>query len=147
MRKSLAVVALAATTTIFAASFAAAQQMPTVEQTYQDIEATLGVVPSHVKAYPKSAVAGAWAMTKGLVIDGDNALEPKVKSLINLAVAAQIPCHYCTWLETKMARSQGATDEEVAEAIAQAAYVRHWSTVLNGMQIDFEIFKSEFGGD
>ena len=147
MRKTLAIAALAAATTMLAASHASAFELPTAEQTYQDIEATLGVVPSHVKAYPKSAVGGAWAMTKGLLFDEDNALEPKVKSLINLAVAAQIPCGYCIWLETKMARAQGATDEEISEAVAQAAYVRHWSTVINGMQIDFETFKTEFGGD
>lgn len=86
-------------------------------------------------------------MTKGLLMDESNALEPKVKSLINLAVAAQIPCQYCIWVETKFAKAQGATDEEVAEAVAQAAYVRHWSTVINGMQIDFDTFKTEFGGE
>ncbi|MFZ2103549.1 MAG: carboxymuconolactone decarboxylase family protein [Oricola sp.] len=147
MRKTFAITALAAATLMGAASFAAAQELPSVEETYKEIEATLGVVPSHVKMYPKSAVTGAWAMTKGLLMDPGNALEPKAKSLINLAVAAQIPCQYCIWLETKMAKAQGATDEEVAEAVAQAAYVRHWSTVINGMQIDFATFKSEFGGD
>jgi AhpD family alkylhydroperoxidase len=98
-----------------------------------------------MKAYPKSASAGAWAMSKGLEIDGDNALEPKVKSLINLAVAARIPCRYCAWFETEMAKAHGATNEEVAEAVTQAAYVRHWSTVLNGLQIDFDTFKTELG--
>jgi AhpD family alkylhydroperoxidase len=144
MRKTLTIAALAATTTL--ASFATAQELPTPEQTYKDIEATLGIVPTHMKSYPKSAIAGAWGMTKGLAIGGEGALEPKVKSLINLAVAAQIPCRYCIWLETKFAKQQGATDEEVAEAVASAAYVRHWSTVLNGMQIDFETFQAEFGG-
>ena len=108
---------------------------------------TLGFVPSYFKTYPESAIAGAWAMTKGLLTDESNALEPKVKSLINLAVAAQIPCQYCIWLETRTAKAQGATDAEVAEAVAQAAYVRHWSTVINGMQVDFESFKAEFGGE
>jgi AhpD family alkylhydroperoxidase len=117
------------------------------EAAYKDIEATLGTVPSHFKAYPKSAVAGAWGMTKGLLMGEGNALEPKVKSLIALAVAAQIPCQYCIWLETKFARQGGATDAEISEAIAQAAYVRHWSTVIQGSQIDFETFKAEFGGD
>ena len=56
-------------------------------------------------------------------------------------------CHYCIWVETKFAKANGATNEQVAEAVAQAAYVRHWSTVLNGLQIDFETFKTEFGGD
>jgi AhpD family alkylhydroperoxidase len=117
------------------------------EAAYKDIEATLGTVPSHFKAYPKSAVAGAWGMTKGLLMGEGNALDPKVKSLIALAVAAQIPCQYCVWLETKFARQGGATDAEISEAIAQAAYVRHWSTVIQGSQIDFETFKAEFGGD
>lgn len=130
-----------------AAAPAEAQETPTPEATYADIEQTLGGVPTHIKAYPKSAVAGAWAMTKGLMSAEGNALDPKVKALINLAVAAQIPCQYCTWLETKSARAAGATDAEVAEAVAQAAYVRHWSTMLNGLQIDFATFKAEFGGD
>lgn len=147
MRKTIAIAALAAATLMSAASFVTAQELPSVEQTYKEIEATFGVVPSHVKTYPKSAVGRAWAMTKGLLMDESNALEPKVKSLINLAVAAQIPCEYCTWLETRMAKAQGATDEEVAEAVAQAAYVRHWSTVLHGMQTNLETFKTEFGGD
>lgn len=146
MKKFTSIAALAAIATLAITSFSVAQETPAAD-TYKEIEATLGVVPSHMKAYPQTAIAGAWAMTKGLLLSENNALEPKVKSLINLAVAAQIPCQYCIWLETKFARQQGATDAEVAEAVAQAAYVRHWSTVINGMQIDFETFKDEFGGD
>ena len=40
----------------------------------------------------------------------------------------------------------GATDEEIKEAVAQAAMVRHWSTVIHGAQIDLEEFKKEFQG-
>jgi AhpD family alkylhydroperoxidase len=104
-------------------------------------------VPSHIKGYPVQAVAGAWEMTKGLLFDPSNAIDPKTKSLIGLAVAAQIPCQYCIWLETKFAKAQGATDAEVSEAVAQAGYIRMWSTVINGLQIDFETFKAEFGGE
>ena len=147
MKKTLAVATLAVAVLMGFGSGGFAQEATPVEQTYQDIEATLGTVPSHFRHYPASAVAGAWEMTKGLLVGESNSLEPKVKSLINLAVAAQIPCQYCIWLETKMARSQGATDAEVAEAVAQAAYVRHWSTVINGLQIDFDTFKAEFGGE
>ncbi|RCS21805.1 carboxymuconolactone decarboxylase family protein [Phyllobacterium salinisoli] len=147
MRKNVAIAALAAATLMSTVSFAATQEQRSRAEIFQDIEVTFGVVPGHFKSYPPSAVAGAWAMTKGLVIDPANKLEPKVKSLIGLAVAAQIPCEYCIWLETKFAKVAGATDEEVAEAVAQAAYVRHWSTYLNGMQVDFDTFKTEFGGD
>jgi AhpD family alkylhydroperoxidase len=147
MKKTLAIAAIAVATT-FAASFASAQELSPAEQTYKEIEAAFGAVPTHIKAYPKSAVAGAWTMFKGLELEPENnALEPKVKSLINLAVAAQIPCRYCIWLETKMAKDRGASDEEIAEAVAHAGYVRHWSAVINGLQIDFETFKTEFGGD
>ena len=90
MKKILSVAAFAAAASLSLASLAFAEDAPTVEDVYRDVEATLGVVPTHVKAYPKSAVAGAWAMTKGLLFDESNTLEPKVKSLINLAVAAQI---------------------------------------------------------
>ena len=114
--KTFALVATSVVTT-FAASFAVAQDSPAAERTYRAIEATLGGVPTHINAYPQSAVAGAWAMFKGLELEPENnALEPKLTSLINLAVAAQIPCQYCVWLETKMARDRGATDEEIAEA-------------------------------
>ena len=117
------------------------------EVTYQDITKTLGFVPSYMKSYPKQAVSGAWQMTKGLIASPENKLDAKTKSLINLAVAAQIPCQYCIWLETKMARNAGASQDEIAEAVTQAAYVRHWSTVINGMQVDFDTFKKEFGGE
>jgi AhpD family alkylhydroperoxidase len=116
------------------------------EATYQDITKTLGFVPSYMKSYPKHAVSGAWQMSKGLLASPENKLDTKTKSLINLAVAAQIPCQYCIWLETEMAKKAGASQEEIAEAVTQAAYVRHWSTVINGMQVDFDEFKKEFGG-
>ena len=143
MKLKLTLAAFAAALTLTTGAFA----QDSAEAAYKDIEATIGVVPSHFKAYPKSAVAGAWEMTKGLLFGEGNALEPKVKSLIGVAVAAQIPCQYCISLETKFAKQGGATEAEISEAIAQAAYVRHWSTVINGSQIDFETFKAEFGGD
>ena len=147
MFKTISILAVATTLALSAAPSFAAEPNPAADAAYKEIEAAFGVVPTHIKSYPQSAVAGAWAMTKGLLFDESNVLEPKVKALINLAVAAQIPCQYCIWLETKTAKGSGATDAEVAEAVAQAAYVRHWSTVINGMQIDFETFKTEFGGD
>lgn len=45
--------------------------------------------------------------------------------------------------DTAVAKANGATDEEIREAVAMAAITRHWSTVLNGMQVDLPTFKSE----
>lgn len=127
-------------------SFARAEETPTLEETYKDIESVYGVTPEYMKVYPKQGIAAAWALTKALEVE-QGALDPKIKSLINVAVAAQIPCRYCIWLDSKFARELGATDAEIAEAVAQAGLTRHWSAILNGMQIDFEEFKAEFGGD
>lgn len=141
------VAALAAVATLaFCIASAAAQERPPLEETYKDIQSVYGVTPEYMKVYPKQGIAAAWALTKSLEVE-KGALDPKVKSLINIAVAAQIPCRYCVWLDTKFAKDVGATDEEIAEAVAQAGLTRHWSAILNGMQIDFESFKAEFGGN
>lgn len=116
------------------------------DATYHEIEQAMGGVPSFIKAFPKGAIAGAWAEERDLELSDKTALSPKVKALIALAVAAQIPCQYCIWSETKTARESGASDEEVAEAVAMSALTRHWSTFLNGMQVDFDTFKKEMGG-
>jgi AhpD family alkylhydroperoxidase len=110
-----------------------------------DIEATLGFVPTFMSVLPKAGFAGAWYQLKELEFSGDTALSAKVKTLIELAVVSQIPCQYCIWADTEAAKSLGATDEEIAEAIAVAATGRFWSTVLNGGQVDLDVFKTEFG--
>lgn len=144
--KSTVTSLIAVSTLAFGIATVAAQDTPAIEETFADIEAVYGVVPEYMKVYPRQGIAAAWALTKALEVE-QGALDPKVKSLINVAVAAQIPCRYCIWLDSKFARDMGATDAEIAEAVAQAGLTRHWSAILNGMQIDFEDFKAEFGGD
>ncbi|HEY4407418.1 MAG TPA: carboxymuconolactone decarboxylase family protein [Xanthobacteraceae bacterium] len=110
---------------------------------YRDIEQTLGSVPSFFKQLPDTAIAGAWAEMKALQLNPKTQLGGKTKELIGLAVAAQIPCQYCIYFHTAAAKANGASDEEIREAVAMAAVVRHWSTVLNGMQVDLGGFKRE----
>src|SRR4029077_19123199 len=121
----------------------ATAQDSSAQATYQDIERTLGSVPSFFKAFPESAIAGAWAEFKAVQLNPKTRLDGKTKELIGLAVAAQIPCQYCVYFHTAAAKANGATDEEVREAVAMAAIVRHWSTVLNGAQVDLVTFKQE----
>jgi AhpD family alkylhydroperoxidase len=113
------------------------------QPTYRDIEQTLGSVPGFFKQLPESAIAGAWAEMKAFQLNPKTQLNGKTKELIGLAVAAQIPCQYCIYFHTAAARANGATDEEIKEAVTMAAVVRHWSTVLNGMQVDLGGFKRE----
>ena len=92
--------------------------------------------------FPEHALADKLKAEATLI--GDNAhLDDKTRELIALAVAAQIPCEYCVYAHNKNARAAGASEAEIREAVATAAHVRHWSTVLNGMGYDFETFTSE----
>ena len=116
---------------------------PTATAAYADMKATLGIVPGFFKAFPESGIAGAWAEFKGVQLNPNTALNDKTKELIGLAVASQIPCSYCIYFHTAVAKANGATDEEIREAVAMAAIARHWSTVLNGMQVDLATFKGE----
>jgi AhpD family alkylhydroperoxidase len=116
---------------------------PSAQAVYRDIEATLGMVPGFFKAFPEVGIAGAWDEFKNVQLNPHTALPGKTKELIGLAVASQIPCTYCVYFHTAAAKANGATDEEVREAVAMAAISRHWSTVLNGMQVDLGTFKTE----
>jgi AhpD family alkylhydroperoxidase len=111
----------------------------------KDVEATLGFVPTFLKQQPKAGFAGAWQQLKELEFAEGTALPAKTKALIGLAVVAQIPCSYCIWADAASAKAAGATDEEIAEAVAIAATERYWSTMLNGLQTDLPTFKEEFG--
>jgi AhpD family alkylhydroperoxidase len=134
-----AAIALAASTSLVSADEVGDRYAATLA----DIKATLGTVPDSFSRYPKSALPGAWQALKALELSGDTALPAKVKDLIGLAVAAQIPCSYCIYVHTESAKRDGATDAEISEAIAVAGLTRDWSTVLNGMQVDLASFKKD----
>ena len=116
---------------------------PNAQAAYSDIERTLGLVPGFFKAFPESGIAGAWGEFKSVQLNPKTKLDGKTKELIGLAVSAQIPCSYCIYFHTKAARLNGATDEEIREAVAMGAIVRHWSTVLNGSLLDEAQFRKE----
>jgi AhpD family alkylhydroperoxidase len=147
MRKSTGLLA----TFVAAASLGVAIAMAPVasaedasaQAAYRDIEKTLGMVPGFFKQFPAAGIAGAWAEFKTVQLNPNTKLGGKTKELLGLAVAAQIPCQYCVYFHTAAAKANGATDQEIREAVAMAAIVRHWSTVLNGVQVDLAEFKRE----
>jgi AhpD family alkylhydroperoxidase len=73
----------------------------------------------------------------------NTALPCKVKELIGVAVAAQIPCRYCSYAHTQFAKAEGANQTEIGEAVVLAALTRHWSTVLQGVQTDVVKFRAD----
>ena len=144
MKTPLKIIAVAGLT--FAVStIAEAADEAVYQAALKDIEQTLGSVPTFFTQMPKAGFAGAWQQLKDLEFSKDTSLSPKVKAPIELAVVAQIPCQYCIWADTAAAKAEGASDEEIREAVAVAATGRYWSTMLNGMQVDLPTFKQEFG--
>jgi AhpD family alkylhydroperoxidase len=147
MRRSAGLVVAFVTAVSFGAVVAAvpasSAEETAAQATYQDIEQTLGTVPGFFKQFPAAGIAGAWAEFKSVQLNPGTKLDGKTKELLGLAIAAQIPCHYCIYFHTAAAKANGASEQEIREAVAMAAIVRHWSTVLNGMQIDFADFKRD----
>ena len=128
-----------------AAPGAAAAATPEADAARTDIQKTFGFVPGFLKLVPDLALPGAWTDFKGLVLNPMTALPPKMKDLVGLAVAAQIPCEYCIYAHTEFAKMNGATEAEISEAVAMGALTRKWSTFLNGIQTDEGKFRSEIG--
>jgi AhpD family alkylhydroperoxidase len=100
--------------------------------------------------FPEAAVEGAWQGFQA-VYDPDGALDGVTKELIAIGVSAQVPCDFCVYYHTEAARAHGASEEQIREALASAAMVRKWSTVLNGSQYDFGEWTAQvdamFAGD
>lgn len=112
----------------------------TPEETYKDIEKTLGIVPKFFRSFTKEGIAGAWSTFKGLQLNPFTSLSGKEKELIGLAVSAQIPCAYCVYFHRNAATLNGANEREMQEAISLAALARQWSTLFHGPQIDLASF-------
>jgi AhpD family alkylhydroperoxidase len=103
----------------------------------------LGYVPEFIRRFPDVARAGAWRQFRDVQLSPTTALSGKAKELMGLAVASQIPCKFCIIAHTEFAKLNGATDEEITEAIAMASLTRDLSTLLNGMQVDEGQFRKD----
>ena len=108
-----------------------------------EMNEVLGGVPTELQLYPESARAAGWSMMKSTDLNENTALSSKVRELIGLAVAAQIPCQYCVYYHIRAARAAGASQEEIREAVHQASLTRHWSTILYGNGYDLETYQAE----
>lgn len=145
-RINFAIAAAALLSAVCLAPVASQAEDVSPDTVYTDIEKTFGGVPNFVTQLPKSSLAALWEEEKAVELSDKTALPPKIKALISLAVASQIPCTYCIWADTMTARQLGATDEEIAEAVVMAGHTRLWSTMFNGLQVDFDQYKKDMGG-
>ncbi len=112
------------------------------EKIYNEIEDFFGLVPSFFKTIPDDSVELEWRLFKKIQID-EGPIPTKYRELMGVALSAATRCRYCTLFHTEMAKLNGATDAEIENAVHFAKASVGWSTYLNGLQIDYEQFKSE----
>ena len=113
------------------------------EKAEAEMESTFGTVPAMMRVMPDHMRAGAWEWFKSTQ-NPNAAIPAKYSELIALGVASQIPCDYCVYAHTTMAKMLGATEAEIREAVSAGANTRHWSTILNGNNVSYDEFKKEW---
>ena len=102
----------------------------------------IGVVPSFFTRIPDDVIGDEWRLFRHWELE-ETLIPAKYKELLMLAVHAETKCRYCTLFHTEMARFQGATEEEIQEAVHLAKHTVGWSVYLNGIREDLDRFSQE----
>jgi AhpD family alkylhydroperoxidase len=112
------------------------------QQIYQEMEGTMGVVPSFFKRLQNGMLESEWQLFKQTeMVEGP--VPQKYRELIGLGVAAAIKCKYCLFYHTEMAKLHGASDAEIEDAAYAAKCTAGWSNYVSALQTDFDQFKRE----
>lgn len=117
-------------------------QTRTRKDVEQEIEQTLGLVPTFFNRMPDQTLDQEWTQFKRWELDR-TLIPNKYKELLMLAVHSETRCRYCTLFHTEVARMFGATEEEIQEAVHLAKHTVGWSVYLNGIRADYDQFAKE----
>jgi AhpD family alkylhydroperoxidase len=112
------------------------------EEVYKEIKETFGLVPGFFKLVPDSSLKLEWDLFKKVQME-EGPIPNKYRELIGVGIAATTRCRYCAVYHTELAKLNGATDAEIEDAVHWAKSQAGWSTYINGMQVDYDQFKSE----
>ena len=98
----------------------------TYEKTLADVEDSIGIVPKCLERLPENVLVRYWPFLKRYQL-GESCIPEKFRELISLALVANMKCHSCLMTFIAMAKSAGATDDEISEAMFLANHVARWS--------------------
>lgn len=112
------------------------------ERTRQEIEETLGQVPSWMERLAEPASDHSWGLFRDLEL-GETELSPREKALIGVGVASAVSCPYCTHFHKEEARLAEVTETELEETVTLAGATQYFSTVLHGNEIEVSEFVDE----
>lgn len=107
-----------------------------------EIKGILGKVPEFLGSLPDDTLEQEWSLFKRFELS-DSKLPPKYRELMGISIASVLHCWYCANFHKAMAEFNGATEEEIQEAVHFAKFSSGWSTYLNGMVYDKEKFINE----
>lgn len=108
----------------------------------KEIRETLGSVPKFIEGIPESSIDLEWELMKRLEFE-ETMVPNKYKELIGLGVASAIHCPYCVEFHSEAARTYGAKEQEIEEAIHLAKQTVGWSSYLHGTETDLERFRED----
>lgn len=108
----------------------------------REIRETLGSVPKFIEGVPESTIELEWELIKRVELN-ETMIPNKYKELIGLGVASAIHCPYCIEFHKEAARTFGANNQEIEEAIYLAKQTVGWSTYLHGTEADLDRFRED----
>ena len=114
------------------------------EETLNDIEESLGIVPGYFEHLNEEDLRNEWPTFKRYALE-ESVIPAKYRELIGLAVAANIKCPYCQLFHREAAKMHGATEEELAELSFLASWTARYSALIHAQNYDFDTFETELG--
>jgi AhpD family alkylhydroperoxidase len=110
---------------------------------YAEIAETYGYIPGFFYLFSVDRIAPTWNAFVTLEIDAAITLPASTRELISVAVAAQGTCPSCVYFHAAAAFANGATREQIREAIGIGAATRRLDADLGAAEASFETFRHE----
>jgi AhpD family alkylhydroperoxidase len=108
----------------------------------REIQQTLGLVPGFFDQIPEVHIGHMWESMRNLQLR-EGRIPAKYQQLIMLAVSTYAKCKYCTDFHTQVAKTLGASEDEIVETALLVGNTAEFSNFLGGVQYDFDLFKRE----
>lgn len=122
---------------------AADSQSPSYDETRDEIEECLGIVPGYFDNLNEEDLVNEWPNFKRHALE-ETVIPQKYKELIGLAIAANLGCPYCQLFHREAAKMHGASEEELAELTFLASWTARYSGMIHAQNYDLDKFESEF---
>jgi AhpD family alkylhydroperoxidase len=132
--------ALAALLSVEASSAALGDEASTA---YEDIGETYGAISGFFRLFSRDDIADVWHAFRTLQLNPTIVMAARTRELISVAVAAQGPCRPCVYFHAAAALANGASREEIREAVGVGAATRRLNFAFMETWVDFDTFKRE----